>query len=66
MTLNYRVMVEGYPNLKEKVGNSNPVVKSPLYLTENLPCGQLPPMLGVGLSAFYLKKKKVEKRFEHM
>ena len=24
MTLNYRVMVEGYPNLKEKVGGSNP------------------------------------------
>ena len=24
MTLNYRVMVEGYPNLKEEVGGSNP------------------------------------------
>ena len=23
MTLNYRVMVEGYPNLKEEVGGSN-------------------------------------------
>ena len=24
MTLNYQVMVEGYPNLKEEVGGSNP------------------------------------------
>ena len=24
MTLNYRVMVEGYPNLKEEVGGLNP------------------------------------------
>ena len=24
MTLNYRLMVEGYPNLKEEVGGSNP------------------------------------------
>ena len=24
MTLNYRMMVEGYPNLKEEVGGSNP------------------------------------------
>ena len=24
MTLNYWVMVEGYPNLKEEVGGSNP------------------------------------------
>ena len=24
MTLNYRVMVEGYPNLKEEVGGWNP------------------------------------------
>ena len=24
MTLNYRVIVEGYPNLKEGVGGSNP------------------------------------------
>ena len=24
MTLNYWAMVEGYPNLKEEVGNSNP------------------------------------------
>ena len=23
-TLNYRMMVEGYPNLKEEVGGSNP------------------------------------------
>jgi hypothetical protein len=39
---------ERYPNLKEKkVGNSNPgsVVQSPLYLTGNLPGGQLPPVL---------------------
>ena len=26
---------------------------SPLYLTENLPGGQLPPVLGVGLLAFW-------------
>jgi hypothetical protein len=36
MTLNYRMMVERYPNLKEEVGGSIqfPAMKSPLYLTE--------------------------------
>ena len=33
-TLNYWMMVERYPNLKEEVGGSIPAVKSPLYLTE--------------------------------
>ena len=39
------MMLERYPNLKEEVGNSILVVKSPLYLKENLLGGQLPPML---------------------
>ena len=39
MTLNYQVIVEGYPNLKEEVGGSNSGCESPLYLTENLPGG---------------------------
>ena len=51
------MMVEGYPNLKEEVGGLNPGCDSPLYLTKNLSGGQLPPVLGIGLSAFCLKKK---------
>ena len=60
MTLNYRVMVEGYPNLKEEVGGSNLAVKSPLYLTENLPVGELPPVVWcwpIGLLSQKKKKK---------
>jgi hypothetical protein len=44
-TLNYRMVVERYPNLKEEVDNLIPEVKSPLYLMENLSGGQLPPVL---------------------
>jgi hypothetical protein len=39
------MMMERYPNLKKKVCGSIPAVKSLLYVTENLPSGQLPPML---------------------
>ena len=43
---NYRVMVERYPHLKGKMlAVRIPVVKSLLYLMENLPSGYLPPML---------------------
>jgi hypothetical protein len=45
-TLNYGMMVERYPNLKEKVGGSiPPAAESPLYLTKNLPSDQLPHVL---------------------
>jgi hypothetical protein len=45
--VNYRMIVERYPNLKEEVGDSIPGCKisSPLYLMEYLPGGQLPPVL---------------------
>ena len=45
-------------NSRKRLAVRIPAVKSPLYLTENLSSGQLPPMLGVGLSAFCLQKKK--------
>jgi hypothetical protein len=44
-TLNYRMMMKRYPNLKEEVGGLNLTPKSPLYLMENLLGGQLPPVL---------------------
>ena len=60
-TLNYLMMVETYPNLKEEVWYvvRSPAAKSPLYLTENMPRGQLPHMcFGVDLSTFCLKQHK--------
>jgi hypothetical protein len=45
MTLNYEMMVERYPNLKQEVGGSNPAMKSPLYRMENFPDDQLPLVL---------------------
>jgi hypothetical protein len=39
------MVVEKYPNLKEEVGGLNLAVKSPLYLMNNLPSGQLHLML---------------------
>ena len=66
MTLNYRMMVQRYSNLKEEVGGSNPGCESPLYLTENLPGGQLPPMLWrwpIGLLSQKKEKKKEKSRF---
>jgi hypothetical protein len=45
-TIEYGMMVERYPNLKEKVGGSiPPAAESPLYLTKNLPSDQLPHVL---------------------
>ena len=59
MILNYRVMVEGYPNLKDEVGGANPSceVSSLLdgktyHVVNRLLC------FGFGLSAFCLKKNK--------
>jgi hypothetical protein len=36
MTLNYRTMVERYPNLKEEVGGSNPDYEISFYLMGKL------------------------------
>ena len=58
MTLDYRVMVEGYPNLKQEVGGSKPGCEISSLLDEKLARWSLPPVLGVGLSAFCLKTKK--------
>ena len=58
MTLNYRVMVEGYPNLKEEVGGLNPSCEISSLLDGHLLGGQLSPVLGVGPLAFCLKKNK--------
>ena len=45
MTLNYWMMAERYPNLKEKVGRSNPGCEISSLLDRNLLGGQLPPVL---------------------
>ena len=65
-TLNYRIMVERYPNLKEEVDGSNLVVKSLLFMTKNLSDGQLPNVLWrwpVGIQSKKRAKNKV-KTFE--
>ena len=48
-TLNYKMMMERYPNLKEEVGGSIPDCES---------SSPLDIKLGVGMSTFYQKKKK--------
>ena len=59
MTLNYQMMVERYPNLKEEVGGSIPGYEISCLLN-----GKLAMWLnyllcfGVGMSAFCLKNKK--------
>jgi hypothetical protein len=45
MTLNYRMMVERYPNLKEEVGDSNPGCEISSLPDKNLPGCQLPHVL---------------------
>jgi hypothetical protein len=45
MTLNYRMMVERYPILKELVGGSNSNCEISSLPDGNLPGDQLPPML---------------------
>ena len=63
MTLNYWMMVDKYPNLKEEVGDLIPNYEISSLLDKNLPCGQLPPMLWrshVGL--LYQKKSRARLR----
>ena len=43
MTVNYSMMVERYPNLKEEVGGSIPDYEVLSQLDRSLPDGQLPP-----------------------
>jgi hypothetical protein len=45
MTLNYYMMVERYPNLKEEVGGSIPDCKISPLLDKNLPSGQMSHVL---------------------
>ena len=46
MTLNYQIIVEGYPNLKEEVGGSIPDCEISSLLDEkNLPGGEQPHVL---------------------
>jgi hypothetical protein len=60
-TLNYRMMVERYPNLKEEVGGLNSGCE-----ISSLPDGKLVRWcncllcFGAGLSAFYLTKEEEE------
>jgi hypothetical protein len=59
MTLNYRMMVERYPNLKEEIGCSNHDCEISSLPDGNLPGGQLPHVLWrwhIGL--LYPKKTK--------
>jgi hypothetical protein len=70
MTLNYRMMVERYPNLKKeekRLAIRFMAVKSHLYMTENLQGGQLPPMLRcwhAGLLSQKRKEKKIVGMFQ--
>jgi hypothetical protein len=42
MTLNYQMIVKGYPNQTEWLAVRFPIMKLSLYLTENHPCRQAP------------------------
>ena len=55
-TLNYRIMLERYPSLKEKVGDSIPGCKISPLLDKNLRGSLLPLVPEAGLSTFCLKK----------
>jgi hypothetical protein len=68
MTLNYWMMVERYPNLREEVGNSIPGCEiSSLLDQKNLPGGQLPLALWRWpvniLSQIRIKEKKKKKAY---
>ena len=61
MALNYWMMVEGYPNLKEEVGDSIPGCEiSSLLDTKTCQVVNYLMYFGVGMSAFCLKKKEKE------
>ena len=53
-TLNYCMVVERYPNLKEEVDGSIMAVKSPLYLTRTCKVVNFLMCFGVSLSALCL------------
>ena len=55
------MMMERYPNLNEEVGGAIPGCEISSLLDRNLPCSQLPPMLGhwhVELLSLKRKRKK--------
>jgi hypothetical protein len=56
-TLNYQMMVERYPNLKEEVGGSNPgyEISSLPYKKKTYQVGNCLLCFGVGMSASYLQ-----------
>jgi hypothetical protein len=63
------MMVERCPNLKEKIGGLIPNCKSPLYLTDNLPGAQLPPVhwrWSVGLLTVSKGKKEKKKKVSNI
>ena len=60
MSLNYWMMVERYPNLKAKVGGSNPSCEISSLLAGNLPSDQLHLVLWhwhVSLMSYKILKK---------
>ena len=58
MTLNYWMMVERYPNLKEEFGGSNPGCEIS-FLLDRKTCHEINCLLcfGVGMSAFFVTKQ---------
>ena len=62
MTLNYRVMVEGYPNLKEEVGGSNPGCEISSLLDEKLARWWIASCALAPASQPFVSKEKRKKR----
>ena len=65
-TLNYWMIVERYPNLKEEVGGSIPDCEISSLLDRNLPGGQLPPVLWHWLVGLLSPKKENRKEKKKM
>jgi hypothetical protein len=66
MTLNYWMMMERYPNLKEEVGSSIPCYEISSLLDRVLARWNCLLCFGAGLLAFYLKKIKNKKSLASM
>jgi hypothetical protein len=65
MTLNYRMMVERYPNLKEEVGDSNHGCEISSLPDKNLPSCQLPHVLWRWPVSHLSQKRKKKKKRNH-
>ena len=62
ITLNYWIMMERYPNLKEEVGSSNTGCENSSLSNRILPSGHLPPVLKALACLPSVSKTKLQKK----